>query len=592
MSRLAPLTIQNEFGNRPGYFTSLSSSTVNSPNEEMPPVSPRLRQTPPREQVQADRHKSLYPQFGDNEPQHAHPLPFRHPLSPIGETKSIRAAPQDYFNIPRTQSPEPAIGLQEATPISPGIPRSNSQPWLQKKQPSLDSLLVKPPPIQGGLHPPRSPGSLRSSGMSPTIRSVTGDSSDDVEDMSLGGSYDSLQARNLSPTSSVSRSHSPFTPWANQSIARSPSISSEYSTGGTQLPRPAFNFSRPMSSASRPLPEGRPEVSRQLSDDSAFTRPSFDSIPQRQDSNDSRHTNYANDVIHTPVSMTSDDFRRSAEYNNNPAPTYTYSKFSLPRGRPLDRKSIGIEDFLNSQITWDQPSQRGDQKKGNERPPSPISPPHSFDQQRIRPSLESTPSLTSSNSTIRAKPSGSGDITAQEHCDRGIELHEAGEFMKSTYHIRLAARAGLPEAMFWYGLACRHGWGMRENKAEALQWLRRAVDSGQLEVADDEDQTKAGQSMDINKRKRHRAQYAVAIYELGKCYMNGWGTSPDKSLALRCYEIAGNWGDADALSETGYCYAEGVGCKKDMKKAARFYRAAEAKGVSMIGNSWYVVCLA
>jgi hypothetical protein len=305
-------------------------------------------------------------------------------------------------------------------------------------------------------------------------------------------------------------------------------------------------------------------------------------MPYRQDSNDGR-SNYAHDVIHTPVSMTSEDYRRSLEFGNNPAPTYTYSKFNLPRGKKLDRQSIGIEDFLNKQITWDQPSQRN----GHARPPSPESPPRSFDQSRIRPSLEqAAPSLTSSNSTIRGPRTGSGDITAQEHCDKGLELHEAGEFMKSTYHIRLAARAGLPEAMFWYGLACRHGWGMRENKAEALQWLRRAVDSGQLEVADDEDSTKQGQPSDIVKRNKHRAQYAVAIYELGKCYMNGWGTSTDKWAALRCYEIAGNWGDSDALVETGYCYAEGVGCKKDMKKAARFYRAAEAKGVSMVGNSW------
>ena len=78
----------------------------------------------------------------------------------------------------------------------------------------------------------------------------------------------------------------------------------------------------------------------------------------------------------------------------------------------------------------------------------------------------------------------------------------------------------------------------------------------------------------------------MAIYELGKCYLNGWGTAHDKPLALRCFEIAGNWGDADALVEAGYCYAEGVGCKKDMKKAAKMYRAAEAKGVSMVGNSW------
>jgi TPR repeat protein len=318
-------------------------------------------------------------------------------------------------------------------------------------------------------------------------------------------------------------------------------------------------------------------------------RPSFDSQPARQDYNDNANTTYANETVHTPVSMASEDFRRSGDFASNPAPSYTYTKFNLPRGRPVDRRSVGIEDFFKSQITWDQPSQN------QERPPSPDSPPRSFESSRIRRDFAAArnasfdhgaPSLTSSNSTIRARVTSATDITAQEHCDVGLELHEAGELLKSTYHLRLAARAGLPEAMFWYGLACRHGWGMRENKAEALQWLRRAVDSGQLEVAEDEDQSKHGQPTDQTKKKQHRAQYAVAIYELGKCYMNGWGAAQDKPLALRCYEIAGNWGDADALVEAGYCYAEAVGCKKDMKKAARCYRAAEAKGVSMVGNSW------
>lgn len=50
-------------------------------------------------------------------------------------------------------------------------------------------------------------------------------------------------------------------------------------------------------------------------------------------------------------------------------------------------------------------------------------------------------------------------------------------------------------------------------------------------------------------------------------------------------ECAG-WGDVDALAEAGFCYAQGVGCKKNLKKSAKFYREAEAKGMSMVGNSW------
>lgn len=48
------------------------------------------------------------------------------------------------------------------------------------------------------------------------------------------------------------------------------------------------------------------------------------------------------------------------------------------------------------------------------------------------------------------------------------------------------------------------------------------------------------------------------------------------------------WGDVDALAEAGFCYAQGVGCKKNLRKSAKFYRMAEAKGMSMVGNSWYV----
>lgn len=47
-----------------------------------------------------------------------------------------------------------------------------------------------------------------------------------------------------------------------------------------------------------------------------------------------------------------------------------------------------------------------------------------------------------------------------------------------------------------------------------------------------------------------------------------------------------DWGDVDALAEAGFCYAQGVGCKKNLKKSAGFYRMAEAKGMSMVGNSW------
>lgn len=227
-------------------------------------------------------------------------------------------------------------------------------------------------------------------------------------------------------------------------------------------------------------------------------------------------------------------------------------------------------------------------------------------------------STTTSDSASTIKPArsmlsnsapSSNEMSAEEHVTKAIALHEQGILNESTYHLRRAARQGNPTGMLLYALACRHGWGMRPNQQEGVQWLRKAAESASLEIADDEGQAKEGKILDRGERKTHKAQFALSIYELGVSHMNGWGIEQDKALALRCFEIAGcrptltlpysysssrsltcyaAWGDVDALAEAGFCYAQGVGCRKNLKKSAAFYRQAEAKGMSMVGNSWYV----
>ncbi|KAI5277176.1 hypothetical protein KEM52_004998, partial [Ascosphaera acerosa] len=162
---------------------------------------------------------------------------------------------------------------------------------------------------------------------------------------------------------------------------------------------------------------------------------------------------------------------------------------------------------------------------------------------------------------------------------------------------------GEPTGMLLYALACRHGWGMRANAKEGVKWLRKAVASVGLDLnslgkgrggAGEQDPSTAASTAapagtsaaDRQARRTREAQFALAVYELGISHMNGWGTDQDRALALRCFEIAANWGDIDALAEAGYCYAEGIGCKKNLKKAARLYRLAESKGMPMVGNSW------
>lgn len=181
----------------------------------------------------------------------------------------------------------------------------------------------------------------------------------------------------------------------------------------------------------------------------------------------------------------------------------------------------------------------------------------------------------------------SADMTPEEHLELGIQTHSSGELTKSTYHLRLAARAGLPTAMLLYALACRHGWGMRPNQEEGVMWLRKAISgSSGVEFMDLESALSSASQATKQGSVVGKAQFALAIYELGISYMNGWGCAKDKPLALRCYEVAGSWGDCDALAEAGFCYTQGVGCRKDLKKAAGLYRKAAEGGVSMAGNSW------
>jgi hypothetical protein len=541
----------------------------------------------------------------------------RRPRSPANEPP--------FFGARREQSPtalerEHRFSRTENSP-SHTIPRPSAESMRQRGQglrTDQDVSLARGGYDSRALAPPRSPFAQRT----PSPRSMS-DSSDDG--FSNGVPVLSPH-RKLSAGSGMSTS--PISP-SVFSMPRSPSISSEISIGGTRLPRPAFNFSRPLSRAST---SGLPV-----------------DIPSRQASSDSQPSFVlADDTAHTPVSMHSEGF---PDNETGAAPSYVYSRFSLPRGKMLQRNSLIFQENLpQAQFSWEQPVPFSNvQSFHGGAPPSPPLRPStssimpddlrpSFDRpsldpgrpsldpgrasyERGRPSTEHGKSSslfndskvrsdcpsTASSSTIIARSqhslAPSAECSAEEHVSKAIEFHEAGALTKSTYHLRLAARQNHPTGMLLYALACRHGWGMRPNQKEGVAWLRRAADSASLEVADTEEMEHDGKSVDYLEKKARKAQFALSIYELGVSHMNGWGIDQDKVLALRCFEIAGcksirfsfpprgpdmniAWGDADALAEAGFCYAQGTGCKKDLKKSARFYRQAESKGISMVGNSW------
>lgn len=675
VSRLPPLSTTDPITKQKSMYDRARSAEAN--RSPPPQTSPKAREreesgTMPEVEEPLFRPRSFYPRMSHIPPEEDEvndfgPASEEQTFMTPAENSSSRK--QDYFGAPQSKSPDTAIprdGLPETKDRNPWVfpPRNQDVPHpFVEPQRGLSIESTSSKSYTSSLAPPgqnqtRSPHVRQA----PSIRSIPQDSSDDDLSASTGESGFSQPRRKLSSSSNVSMPQSPFSPFAHPTHGRSPSLNSEYSLGGSRQPRPAFNFSRPLSRASRPSIDmnGRqPSFENRPSMDSI--RPPFASL-SRQHSNDSQQSRMVFDTNERAQTPMSTDHEHSPETTDMPAPSYVYTKFSLPRGRVVQRDKKVLENKEMPLFEWERPTLQSNVRQvGSVTPPpnrtlsptpsSQYSPKPSMEQPygSSRPSFEHRPhssprpsteqqfkprtsteqqsnlnpnrrpsaaistgdrnlstasvtgddqseysASTRSGSTIKApsrsqKPTPSVQVTAEDHLAKGISLHERGEIKESTYHLRIAAKANLPTAMLLYALACRHGWGMRPNPQDGVMWLRKAADCASLEIATSDDDGKT--DGDVVGRKTRRAQFAYAIYELGISHMNGLGIEQDKTLALRCFEIAANWGDVDAMAETGFCYAEGQGCKKDLRKAAKYYKMAEAKGMSMVGNSWYVFSL-
>ncbi|RFU77729.1 hypothetical protein TARUN_4508 [Trichoderma arundinaceum] len=628
VSRLPPLTAESPLiiQGRSEYFRSMSQDSGSDRDESPAPTSAGLGLVEDAFSGEIERPRSMHPRMSripatpdDGVP----PLPEDMPDVPdipefargrqLGQqngTINFFGARQDRSPSPLQSDTLPPLDRQSTKSPVPTHPQpssfssahSNSSP-RRFKQSSFDEVGLAPP---RSLFPGRSPSAL-SSPMPP----------DEETFGNMSSSVQSLPSRKMSSGSAALPHHMASS--AIPSFQRSPSVASESSA----LPRPAFNFSRPISRAGTP---------------------SFDH-PIRQASSDSQPSFIlADESAQTPISMHSEAFMEQPSDDKGNG-TYVYSKFVLPRGksiqrsessdnqpqagappspptRPSSSSARGVPDDAAS-VSSAMSRQRSDAGKLSSEssvlgpygqpPPNPRRPSNESRRQpedaprgrsrtmhageaprgRTPASVGTSDSATTIRPTMSvrstastAAPATAAEMTAEEHLAKGIECHENGSLNESTYHLRHAARLNHPTAMLLYALACRHGWGMKPNQKEGVQWLRKAADMASGEVAEDEGMAKEGKRINIAENKTHKAQFALSIYELGVSHMNGWGIEQDKALALRCFEIAGTWGDVDALAEAGFCYAQGIGCKKNLKKSAKFYRMAEAKGMSMVGNSW------
>ena len=100
------------------------------------------------------------------------------------------------------------------------------------------------------------------------------------------------------------------------------------------------------------------------------------------------------------------------------------------------------------------------------------------------------------------------------------------------------------------GLMYRDGRGVGRDDAEAVRWLRRASEQGDVR----------GQG------------------NLGLMYANGRGVRRDDAEAVRWYRSAAEQGYARGQTNVGWMYENGRGVRRDDAEAVRWYRSAAEQG--------------
>jgi TPR repeat protein len=105
--------------------------------------------------------------------------------------------------------------------------------------------------------------------------------------------------------------------------------------------------------------------------------------------------------------------------------------------------------------------------------------------------------------------------------------------------LKKQAAAGDAKAQYSLGVAYANGYGVSEDKSEAMRWWRKAADQG----------------------------YIKAEFRLGVAYDLSDGVPRDEAESVRWYRKAADQGDAEAQFNLGAAYRDGAGVPKDNAEA-------------------------
>ena len=143
---------------------------------------------------------------------------------------------------------------------------------------------------------------------------------------------------------------------------------------------------------------------------------------------------------------------------------------------------------------------------------------------------------------------------------------------KAVEWLRKAVDQGEYRAMLWLGTAYEHGQGVAKDDWRAFDLWRRSHELGW------DPATEKLHSLSDEYRKEAEKGNASAQFFMGVVHEYGYAGKPDAAKAVEWYRKSAEQGHSGAMFNLGTCYLEGTGVKKNIAEATKWFKRAASLG--------------
>lgn len=183
---------------------------------------------------------------------------------------------------------------------------------------------------------------------------------------------------------------------------------------------------------------------------------------------------------------------------------------------------------------------------------------------------------------IDAEATGTYNIDAVKCFDKGKKAFDSHDFKTAVELLERAARLGLADAQYWYGVCIDYGYGIEQDHSLAFEYYLKAAKQGCADAEGDlafDFHYGEGTAIDYEKAfmwYKRAADHgnSQGLIGIGKMYEEGAGVPQNDQSAYEWYRKAAELGNRDAMHNVGIDLLIGRGCTRNPYEAADWNRKA------------------